>query len=835
MSYTAEALFAEHGKRFMAKDVDGLANEYDDNSIMQLSVDQGPFQRFQGWSEIGPVFTGLFDAKTGQYGEGAEVTVQGVESTDLVTVLLWSSSGGPKDVAQANDTFVINPATNKWSLQTVFVHHKQTKVASKCPFSQRSTPKSAFLQPINLKVLNPPSYLNKYDYAELFKTLDLSAVKADLVNVMRTSQDWWPADYGHYGPFFIRMAWHSAGTYRTFDGRGGGNTGNQRFAPLNSWPDNGNLDKARRLLWPIKKKYGKKLSWADLMIFAGHVAVEDMGLPGFGFAGGRVDTWSPEADVYWGPETVMMDSQRYHSDNKTRGDGDADTLEKPLAAVQMGLIYVNPEGPGGNPDPLKSAADIRVTFERMALNDEETVALIAGGHTFGKCHGANSADTVGPAPEQASIEEQGFGWTNSWESGKGVHTITSGLEGAWTSAPTTWDNGYFHNLFTYDWKLTKSPAGAHQWIPTDEKAADAVPDAHDAKRRHAPIMLTSDMALKLDPVYGPISRRFYENPQQFADAFARAWYKLNTRDMGPVTRCLGSLVPEAQIWQDPCPAPSGPPISDADISALKKSILDAGLTIPQLVRTAWASASTHRVTDYRGGANGARIRFEPQKDWKVNDPAELAQVLTKLEAVQTAFNAESKAQVSLADLIVLGGCAAIEVAGSVPVPFTPGRTDATLEQTDTKSFDVLEPSVDGFRNYLPCPVGQVHSLIDRAHKLSLTAPEMAVLVAGLRVLNANAAGSQVGVLTTQPEKLTNDFFVNLLDMSTSWTKAGQLYEGRDRTTGNVKWTASQVDLIFGSNSELRAIAEHYAMNDYADRFKSDFVAAWTKVMNLDRY
>jgi catalase-peroxidase len=712
-----------------------------------------------------------------------------------------------------------------------------TMSESKCPFSTRTTAKPDFTKPINLKVLNQASYLNNFNYAEEFKTLNFEELKADLYAVMTDSQDWWPADYGHYGPFFVRMAWHSAGTYRTYDGRGGANTGNQRFAPLNSWPDNGNLDKARRLLWPIKQKYGRKLSWADLMIFAGHFAMESMGFTPFGVAGGREDIWEPETDVYWGPETVMLDSERYNSE-KARGSGDESSLEKPLAAVQMGLIYVNPQGPGGNCDPLSAAADIRETFARMAMGDEETVALIAGGHTFGKGHGAADPDVhVGPAPEDATIEEQGFGWKNSFGSGKGVHTITSGLEGAWTAAPAKWDNGYFHNLMTYDWKLTTAPSGAKLWIPTDEKAASLVPDAHDSERKHPPVMFTTDLALKLDPVYGPISQRFFENPEQFQDAFGRAWYKLCHRDMGPHARCLGPWVPPAQIWQDPAPAQTGPLPTDAEIKALKASILASGLTVSQLVKAAWASASTHRVTDFRGGANGARIRLSPQKDWKVNDPAELATVLTKLEELRT----DSK--ISMADIIVLGGAAAIEKAAAdagsvVEVPFRAGRTDATAEQTDAKSFSVLELKVDGFRNHLPCPVGQPHSLVDRAHKLGLNAPEMSVLVAGLRVLNANTGNSQVGVLTANPGQLTNDFFVNLLDMSTEWSPtsaAKQLFEGKDRSTGSVKYTASQVDLIFGSNSELRAIAEYYACDDAKPQFVADFVAAWTKVMNLDRF
>jgi len=703
-------------------------------------------------------------------------------------------------------------------------------MASKCPFAQ--TPK-AIEAPLSLKVLNPTSYLNNFNYAEEFLKLDLDAVKADLDKCMTTSQSWWPADYGHYGPLFVRMAWHSAGTYRVHDGRGGANTGNQRFAPLNSWPDNGNLDKARRLLWPIKKKYGKKLSWADLMILAGNRAMEHMGFKTFGFAGGRVDVWEPESDVYWGPETVMLASERYHADKK-RGEGDESSLERPLAAVQMGLIYVNPEGPGGNPDPLAAARDIRETFGRMAMNDEETVALIAGGHTFGKAHGAGDANQVGAEPEAASIEEQGFGWKNSFGTGKGVHTITSGLEGAWTTSPAKWDHGYFENLFKYDWKMTKSPAGATQWIPTDEKAASSVPDAHDPNVTHAPVMFTTDLALKFDPAYLEISKRFHANPEQFADAFGRAWYKLTHRDMGPVTRCLGKEVAPAQMWQDPVPA--GTPISDADAETLKAAILASGVAPAALVRAAWASASTHRVTDFRGGANGARIRLAPQKDWKVNDPAELATVLSALETVKS----ESKVPVSIADLIVLGGSAAIEAAAAkggnaVKVPFKTGRGDASEEQTDAASFAYLEPQVDAFRNYLPCPVNQTRQLIDRAHMLGLNAPEMAVLVAGLRALDANAGGSQVGVLTSTPGTLDNSFFVNLCDITTTWEKSGTAYTGKDLATGAVRFTASEVDLIFGSNSELRAIAEHYAQDDSQADFVQDFAAAWAKVMNLDMF
>jgi catalase-peroxidase len=698
---------------------------------------------------------------------------------------------------------------------------------------------------LNLKILqqNPPQadpMGEEFNYAEEFKTLDLDALRADLTALMTDSQDWWPADYGHYGGLFIRMAWHSAGTYRIHDGRGGAASGTQRFAPLNSWPDNVNLDKARRLLWPIKQKYGRKISWADLMIFAGDCALESMGFKTFGFAGGREDTWEPEEDIYWGPEDEWLGDERY--------SGDRD-LANPLGAVQMGLIYVNPEGPNGNPSALAAATDIRETFARMAMNDEETVALIAGGHTFGKTHGAADADQyVGREPEGASLEEQGFGWKNSYGSGKAGDTISSGLEGAWTPTPVSWDNSYFETLFGYDWDLTKSPAGAQQWVPTDPAAADTVPDAHDPSKTHAPIMLTTDLALRMDPIYAPISKRFHENPEEFADAFARAWYKLTSRDMGPRTRCLGPLVPdEALLWQDPVPDVTYELIGEQDIAALKGKILESGLSVSQLVSTAWASAATFRDTDKRGGANGARIRLAPQKDWEVNQPAELGKVLQTLEEIQKEFNnSQSNGKmVSLADVIVLGGCAAVEQAAKnaghdVQVPFSPGRTDAAQEQTDVDSFAVLEPTADGFRNYLANghkrPAEEL--LVDRAHKLALTAPEMTVLVGGMRVLNANVGQSELGVFTERPETLSHDFFVNLLDMNTEWQASStseHVFEGHDRGTGESKWTATAVDLVFGSNSQLRAVAEVYASDDSQETFVRDFVAAWDKVMNLDRF
>jgi catalase-peroxidase len=679
----------------------------------------------------------------------------------------------------------------------------------------------------------------EFNYAEEFKSLDLNAVVKELRALMTDSQDWWPADFGHYGPLFIRMAWHSAGTYRTGDGRGGGGTGNQRFAPLNSWPDNVNLDKARRLLWPIKQKYGRKISWADLMILAGNVALESMGFKTFGFGGGREDIWEPDEDVYWGSENKWLADKRY--------SGDRD-LENPLAAVQMGLIYVNPEGPNGNPDPIAAARDIRETFARMAMNDEETVALIAGGHTFGKTHGAGDAALVGPEPEAAGIEEQGLGWKSRFGTGKGGDAITSGLEVTWTSSPTKWSNNFFWNLFGYEWELTKSPAGAQQWKPKGGAGAGTVPDAHDKSKRHAPSMLTTDLALRFDPAYEKISRRFLENPDEFADAFARAWFKLTHRDMGPLSRYLGPLVPKEQLlWQDPVPAVDHKLIDEQDVAALKAKILASGLSISQLVTTAWASAATFRGSDKRGGANGARIRLAPQKNWEVNQPAELAKVLQKLEAIQKDFNSKQSGgkKVSLADLIVLGGGAAVEAAAKtagqdVKVPFAPGRTDASQEQTDVDAFAVLEPMADGFRNYVRKGLegSAAERLVDKAQLLTLTAPEMTVLIGGLRALNANVGQSKHGVFTKRPETLTNDFFVNLLDMSTKWQKSAaseDVLEGRDRRTGELKWTGTVVDLVFGSNSQLRALAEVYASSDSQKAFVRDFVAAWNKVMNLDRF
>jgi catalase-peroxidase len=679
----------------------------------------------------------------------------------------------------------------------------------------------------------------QFNYAQEFKSLDLNAVVKDLNALMTQSQEWWPADFGHYGPLFIRMAWHSAGTYRIGDGRGGAGSGSQRFAPLNSWPDNANLDKARRLLWPIKQKYGRKLSWADLIILAGNVALESMGFKTFGFGGGREDIWEPEEDIYWGAESTWLGDKRY--------SGDRD-LEHPLAAVQMGLIYVNPEGPNRNPDPIAAARDIRETFARMAMNDEETVALIAGGHTFGKTHGAGDAALVGPEPEAAGIEEQGLGWRSSFGTGKGADTITSGLEVTWTSTPTKWSSNFFWNLFGYEWELTKSPAGAHQWKPKGGAGADTVPDAHDPSKRHTPAMLTTDLALRFDPVYEKISRRFHQNPDQFADAFARAWFKLTHRDMGPLSRYLGPLVPKEQLlWQDPIPAVDHELIDEQDIAALKRKILATGLSISQLATTAWASAATFRGSDKRGGANGARIRLSPQKDWEVNQPAELAKVLQKLEAIQKDFNGAqlSGKKVSLADLLVLGGCAAVEAAAKkagqdVMVPFSPGRTDASQAQTDVKSFAVLEPTADGFRNYLVKGLEGSASelLVDKAQLLTLTAPEMTVLIGGLRALDANFGQCKHGVFTKRPETLTNDFFVNLLDMNTAWHKSATsagVFEGRDRTTGELRWTGTVVDLVFGSNSQLRAIAEVYACSDSQPAFVRDFVAAWSKVMNLDRF
>ncbi|MGC1496449.1 MAG: catalase/peroxidase HPI [Sulfitobacter sp.] len=696
---------------------------------------------------------------------------------------------------------------------------------------------------LNLKILHQNSPLGDpmakdFNYAEEFKKLDLDAVKADLTALMTDSQEWWPADYGHYGPMFVRMAWHSAGTYRTADGRGGAGSGSQRFAPLNSWPDNGNLDKARRLLWPIKQKYGNKLSWADLMILTGNVAMESMGFKTFGFAGGRVDIWEPEEDIYWGTETEWLENS---GGENSRYSGERD-LENPLAAVQMGLIYVNPEGPDGNPDPQLSANDIRETFARMAMNDEETVALTAGGHTFGKAHGAGDAGLVGAEPEAASIEEMGLGWKNGFESGVGAHTTTSGIEGAWTPTPTTWDMSYFDTLMNNEWELTKSPAGANQWRPAGGALANAVPDAATGVPTHAPMMTTADMAMKVDPIYNAISKDYHANPDKFADAYARAWFKLTHRDMGPKSLYLGKEVPaEDLIWQDPIPAVDHPLIDANDIADLKGKILATGLTISELVSTAWASAATFRGSDKRGGANGARIRLAPQKDWEVNEPAKLAKVLSALEGIQAA----SSKKVSLADLIVLGGCAAVEQAAkaaghAVKVPFTPGRMDASQEQTDAESFDVLEPEADGFRNYLKAgySVPTEKLLVDRAQLLTLTAPEMTVLVGGMRALNANVGDSKHGIFTDAPETLTNDFFVKVLGMDTVWTPAddsNEVFEGRDRASGDVKWTASRVDLVFGSNSQLRALAEAYACDDAKEAFVNDFVAAWTKVMNADRF
>ncbi len=726
--------------------------------------------------------------------------------------------------------------------------------AAQCPFMNGTLKHSAgggtrnqdwWPNQLRLNILRQHSRLSNpmeadFDYKKEFLSLDLAAVKKDIMDLMTQSQSWWPADYGHYGPFFIRMAWHSAGTYRIADGRGGAGSGTLRFAPLNSWPDNTNLDKARMLLWPIKQKYGRKLSWADLMILTGNCALESMGFKTFGFGGGREDVWEPEEDIYWGSEGKWLEDKRYSGDRE---------LENPLAAVQMGLIYVNPEGPNGNPDPIASARDIRETFGRMAMNDEETVALIAGGHTFGKTHGAADPNKyVGAEPAGASIEEQGTGWKNTFGKGHSEDTITSGLEGAWTTKPTQWTHDYFKHLFEYEWELTKSPAGAHQWTPKGGAGAGTVPDAHDPAKRHAPIMLTSDLALRFDPEYEKISRRFYENPDQFADAFARAWFKLTHRDMGPVVRYLGAEVPkEVLIWQDPVPALDHPVVDDKDIAVLKANILASGLTVAELVSTAWASASTFRGSDKRGGANGARIRLAPQKFWQVNNPPQLSKVLDKLEAIQKEFNASATGgkKVSMADLIVLGGCAAVEKAASnagvnITVPFTPGRTDASQEQTDVESFAVLEPLADGFRNYMKkkYTTSAEEMLVDRAQLLTLTAPEMTVLVGGLRVLNANYNGSQHGVFTKQKETLSNDFFVNLLDMNTIWTAVNahaDEFEGFHRTSGEKTWTATRVDLIFGSNSELRAIAEVYACSDSKEKFVRDFVAAWTKVMNLDRF
>ncbi len=730
----------------------------------------------------------------------------------------------------------------------------QVNSESKCPFHNGAIKQTAgngtsnrdwWPNQLKLNILRQKTAASNpmdpsFNYAEEFKSLDLAAIKKDIVDLMTSSQAWWPADYGHYGPFFIRMAWHSAGTYRISDGRGGAGSGTQRFAPLNSWPDNANLDKARLLLWPVKQKYGKKISWADLMILTGNCALESMGFQTFGFAGGREDVWEPEQDIYWGSEAEWLGDKRYSGDRE---------LENPLAAVQMGLIYVNPEGPNGNPDPLASARDIRETFGRMAMNDEETVALIAGGHTFGKTHGAaDPGQYVGKEPAAAGIEEQSMGWKNTFGTGHGENTITSGLEGAWTTTPTKWSNNYFENMFGFDWELTKSPAGAHQWTPKDGAGANTVPDAHNPAKRHAPIMLTADLALKMDPEYEKISRRFFENPDQFADAFARAWFKLTHRDMGPIARYLGTEVPKEElIWQDPVPAIQHALIDENDIALLKGKLLTSGLTISQLVSTAWASASTFRGSDKRGGANGARIRLSPQKDWQVNNPPQLKTILEILEGIQTTFNAAQSGGkgVSIADLIVLGGCAGVEQAAKnagyeIKVPFTAGRTDASQEQTDVESFAVLEPSADGFRNYskMKYSVSAEEMLIDKAQLLTLTAPEMTVLVGGMRVLNSNFYYSQHGVFTKQPEVLTNDFFVNLLDMNTTWkasSEAQDVFEGHDRATGNLNWTGTRVDLIFGSNSELRAIAEVYGCADGKEKFVNDFIAAWNKVMNLDRF
>ena len=722
----------------------------------------------------------------------------------------------------------------------------------KCPFSGAVTKQTAgngtrnsdwWPNQLKLNILRQNAAISNpmgsdFNYAEEFKSLDLDAVKKDIIAVMTTSQDWWPADYGHYGPFFIRMAWHSAGTYRIQDGRGGAGSGTQRFAPLNSWPDNTNLDKARLLLWPIKQKYGKKLSWADLMILAGNCALESMGFQTFGFGGGRADVWEPEQDINWGSEKEWLADNRYSGDRE---------LENPLAAVQMGLIYVNPEGPNGNPDPIASAKDIRETFGRMAMNDEETVALIAGGHTFGKTHGAaDPSKYVGKQPAAANIEEQGQGWKNTFGKGHSEDTITSGLEGAWTTTPTQWSNNYFENLFGFEWELTKSPAGAHQWKPKAGAGADTVPDAHDATKRHAPTMLTTDLALRIDPAYEKISKHFHENPAAFADAFARAWFKLTHRDMGPINRYLGKEVPtEALIWQDPIPAAEANLVTDADIATLKNNILHSGLTISELVTTAWASASTFRGSDKRGGANGARIRLAPQKYWEVNKPTELAKVLDALGNIQQTFNAAGAAKISIADMIVLGGCAAIEQSAknagiAITVPFTPGRTDASAEQTDVTSFAVLEPLADGFRNYIKhtANASAEEMLIDKAQLLTLTAPEMTVLIGGMRVLNTNFNGSNLGVFTDKKETLSNDYFVNLLDLNTTWkanSAAQDIFEGTDRKTNAIKWNGSRVDLIFGSNSELRALAEVYGCADSNEKFVKDFVAAWHKVMNLDRF
>lgn len=721
---------------------------------------------------------------------------------------------------------------------------------SKCPFSTNhgarvtmgiQSNKDWWPKQLNLKILHLHSSKSNpmdahYNYAKEFKKLNYAALKKDLRKLMTSSQDWWPADWGHYGGLFIRMTWHSAGTYRTFDGRGGGGTGNQRFAPVNSWPDNGNLDKARRLLWPIKKKYGNQISWADLLILAGNVALESMGFKTFGFGGGRIDIWEPEDDIYWGSENSWLGDQRYSGDRQ---------LESPLAAVQMGLIYVNPEGPNGNPDPVASGKDVRETFARMAMNDEETVALVAGGHTFGKAHGAGDPKLVGPEPEAAPIEQMGLGWKNSFGTGKGIHTTTSGIEGAWKPNPIKWDNGYFEMLFKYEWKLVKSPAGAHQWMAENVEEQDMIPDAHDPKKKHAPMMTTADLSLRFDPIYEPISRRFHKDPKAFADAFARAWFKLTHRDMGPRIRYLGPEVPkEDLIWQDPIPKTKGATINEKDITALKKMILKSGLSNSQLVTTAWASAATFRGSDMRGGANGGRIRLAPQKNWEANQPGELAKVLGKLEGIQEKFNVQSKRKVSLADLIVLGGCVGVEEAAKkaghkIKVPFTPGRADATQEQTDVQSFAVLEPVADGFRNYARKGLAKYapELLVDRAQLLTLTAPEMTVLIGGMRAMNTNHGQTKHGVFTSKSGALTNDFFVNVLDMGTEWKPSSEegFYEGFDRKTGKLKWTATKVDLVFGSNSELRALSEVYAQDDAKEKFVKDFVTTWNKVMNLDRF
>jgi len=747
-----------------------------------------------------------------------------------------------------------NKSTVEASVSSPHTHEQINPTESKCPVAHGGrkfhTNTDWWPNQLDLSVLHQHSPLSnpmgqEFDYAKEFKSLDLKAVVKDLRAVMTNSQEWWPADFGHYGPLFIRMAWHSAGTYRIGDGRGGAGAGQQRFAPLNSWPDNVNLDKARRLLWPIKQKYGRKISWADLMILAGNVALESMGFKTFGFGGGRVDTWEPESDIYWGPEGKWLADERY--------SGERD-LESPLGAVQMGLIYVNPEGPNANPDPLAAATDIRETFKRMAMNDEETVALIAGGHTFGKTHGAGPADNVGAEPEAATIEEQGLGWKSKFKTGKAGDAIGSGLEVIWTTTPTKWSNNFFENLFKYDWELTKSPAGAHQWKPKGGAGDDTIPDPFDKSKHRGPTMLTTDLSLRFDPAYERISRRFYEHPDEFADAFARAWFKLTHRDMGPIQRYLGPLVPKETLpWQDPIPVAKHPPVGEKDIAALKAKILASGLTVSQLVSTAWAAASTFRGSDKRGGANGGRIRLAPQKDWAVNQPAQLAKVLQKLEAIQKDFNGAQKngskgKKVSLADLIVLGGDAAIEKAAKaagheVKVPFTPGRMDASQEQTDIESFEPLEPLADGFRNYVSGKqrLSPEECLVDRAQLLTLTAPEMTVLIGGLRVLGANTGNSKHGVFTKKPETLTNDFFVNLLDMGTEWKQStesngsGTVYDGRDRKTGKVKWTGTRVDLIFGSHSQLRALAEVYGSSDAKEKFVKDFVAAWNKVMNADRF